>query len=291
MNKTGWWMILVLSGCVASRIDVPQNRVLLTEPNVENAYPRLSKHNKRILYQSNRTGKWQLFVFDIASSASTQVTKDTFNNNFPDWSFDNKRIAFVSDRDGNEEIYVMNTDGSGLQRITNDSARDIHPYFSPDGKYLLFNSTRGNSSLDIYRYEFATGDIMRLTDTYMDETCARYAPDMKRIVFLRNGAMMDDVFVLNTATGLSNNVTNTPKIMDGWPMFSYQGNWIFYSSMESGTYCIYRVKPDGTGKQQLTNAATGEEDARVFVANDGKSFIYNKRKNGLTEIRQAVIQP
>ena len=291
LNKIFLAMCLLGNALVeAASAQVLPEVILLSEANVENAYPRWSQDGKRILFQSNKSGKWQLYILDIETKRQTAITQDSANNNFPDWSFDNQRVAFVSDRNGNEEVYVMNTDGTGLQRITSDAGRDIHPYFSPDGKFLLFNSTRGNSSFDIFRYDFSTGETRRLTDTNDDETCARYAPDLKRIVYLRNGTLTDDVFILNTASGLSDNVTNTPKSRDGWPMFSHQGDWIYFSSMEKGSHSIYRIKPDGTGKEQLTQAAADEEDARVCVGQDGKSFIYNKRKNGAIDIRRVTLQ-
>src|SRR6185369_9615812 len=112
---------------------------------------------------------------------------------------------------GNEEIYIMKPDGSNLKRITNNKERDIHPYFSPDGKYILFNSTRGNGSLDIYRYEIATGKTLQLTNTPDDETCARYSPDMKNIVYLKNGISGDDVYLLNLSDFVPGNITKTPK--------------------------------------------------------------------------------
>jgi Tol biopolymer transport system component len=63
----------------------------------------------------------------------------------------------------------------------------------------------------------------------------------------------------------------------GWPTYSADGKWIYFSSMEKGTYSIYRIKPDGTGLQQLTHAKVGEDDARVNVSHDGKFMIYNKK--------------
>src|SRR4249919_971359 len=100
------------------------SQTILFEENTENAYPRLSRDGKKILYKSNRTHHWQLYVRNISDGKETKITKDTFQNNFPDWSPDNKWIAFVSDRDGNEEIYIMKTDGSSLKRLTNNKARD-----------------------------------------------------------------------------------------------------------------------------------------------------------------------
>ena len=265
--------------------------ILLHEAGVENAYPRLSLNGNRILYQSNRTGKWQLYIMDIATKAQQRITHDAFNNNFVDWSADNAWIAFVSDRDGNEEIYRMKVDGSSLERLTNNPARDIHPYFSPDGKYLLFNSTRGNGSLDIYRIDLGTRELLRLTDSRMEETCARYAPDMKHIVFLRNDATSDDVAILDLSTALVDNLTKTPAVTDGWPMYSADGKWIYYSTMASGQHSIHRIRPDGTGDETLTSAAPREEDGRAFIGRDGRTLIYNKRHHGAIDIRMRTITP
>ncbi|WKZ64976.1 MAG: hypothetical protein QY325_09395 [Flavobacteriales bacterium] len=263
--------------------------LLLHEPGVENAYPRLSADGRRILYQSNRTGTWQLFIMDLATGAQQRVTHDAHNNNFVDWSADNEWIAFVSDRDGNEEVYRMRTDGSGLERLTSDPARDIHPYFSPDGRYLLFNSTRGNGSLDVYRLDLGTRQVMRLTDTPMEETCARYAPGMERIVLLRNDATSDDVVILDLSTGLVDNLTRTPTVIDGWPMYSVDGRWIYYSTMASGQHSIHRVHPDGSGDETITQAGPGEEDGRAFIGRDGRTLIYNKRHHGAIDIRRLAL--
>jgi TolB protein len=273
--------------CVSAQKKEPQ--VLISEANVESAYPRLSKDGKSILYQSNKGGKWQLLIHDIVTKKTRQLTNDAANNNFPDWSYNNEWIAYVSDKDGNEEIYLMDKNGKNVKRLTNDPARDIHPYFSPDGKYLLFNSTRGNGSLDIYRITLANGKTERLTNTEQNETCARYSPDMKHVVFLRNDDLSDDVYVMNISNFLTTNITKDPSVRDGWPVFGPDGNWIYYSSMQKGPFCVFRIDKDGKNKQQLTQAALGEEDASVFVANDGRSFIYNKRHADRIDILRLVI--
>jgi Tol biopolymer transport system component len=253
---------------------------VLVQDGKESAYPRLSIDGKKILFQTNQTGHWQIAIYNMDTKLQTRVTNDTANNNFADWSPDNRWIAFVSDRDGNEEIYLVKPDGSGLQRITNDPGRDIHPYFSPDGKYLLFNSTRYNGSFDIFRYTIATGKTEQLTSALQDETCARYSPDMKTIVYLKNDQQSDDVFILDLSNFLSTNLTNTPRSVDGWPMFSNDGKWIYFSSMENGTYSIYKIKTDGTDRKQLTFATKEEEHARVYIAPDEKRMVYNILKSG-----------
>lgn len=255
----------------------------------ESAYPRLSKDKKSILYQSNNSGKWQLMVMEISTNKHKTITTHNSNNNFPDWSSDNQWISFVSDRDGNEEIYLMKSDGTGLKRISNNAARDIHPYFSPDAKYILFNSTRGNGSLGIYKYTIASGKTELEIDSKDNETCGRYSPDMKKIVYLKNNDFQDDIYVMDIITKKAINISNTSSVYHGWPMFSPDGKYVYYSSMESGDYSIYKIKPDGTGKLKITNPKGGEEDARVNISADGKLMIYNKQIGKTIEIWQCSL--
>ena len=280
---TTFLAILFALSCTGQITD--HSKIIYRVDGKESAYPRLSKDDTQILYQSNEKGNWQLVIMDISKGTHTPVMTDRFNNNFPDWSPDNEWIAFVSDRDGNEEIYIIRSDGSELKRITYDPGRDIHPYFSPDGKSLLFNSTRGNETFDVYRYFIKIEKTERITDFQDDETCARFSPDMKHIVMLKNSQTTDDVVLMNVATSALKNISGTPAINDGWPMFSHDNQWIYYSSFETGNYCIYRIKPDGAGKTKITSAKINEEDARVCVAKDGQWIIYNKRIGSTIEIR------
>lgn len=277
---------LLLTSCSSQNAD--QSILIYKLDGKESAYPRLSKDDNRILYQSNAGGNWQLVIMDIANGTHQHVMADQYNNNFPDWSPDNEWIAFASDRDGNEEIYLIRTDGRDLKRITKDPARDIHPYFSPDGKSLLFNTTR-HGTFDVYRYFIETDSLSRITGYQDDETCARFSPDMKHIVMLKNGPTSDDVVLMDATTLELKNITGTPQINDGWPMFSYDNKWIYYSSMESGVYCIYRIMRDGTEKTKITSPNRNEEDARVCVSKDGKRIIYNKRIGNTIEIRRIDI--
>jgi Tol biopolymer transport system component len=278
-------ILLCLAACHRASPDAAptpeRGLVLLHEDGVENAYPRLSRDGKELLYQSNRGGHWDIYVLDRATGTSRALTTGGANNNLPDWSA--TQLAFVSDRDGNEEIYLADRDGGNARRLTNSPGRDIHPYFSLDGKTLFYNSDR-SGSLDVVSRDLVSGEEHIVSATPDEETCARLSPDGKRIVLLRNNASSDDIWTVDLASGSANNVTNTPAVRDGWPTWSPDGTWIYFGSIASGRFAIDRVRADGARPQQLTAPEEAEEDARPFVSSDGKLLVFNRRSKDAIDI-------
>lgn len=281
-KKIGEWLSHQINAKVAAKPTARKEnltRVLWME-DIENAYPRWSRDGQRILFQSNRSGQWQLYLMNTDGSALRQLTDHNSNNNFPDWSADNSKIAFVSDRDGNEEVYIMNLDGSDLRRLTDHSGRDIHPYFAPDGRSLLFNSSRDNAeSFEIYQIDLSGKNLNRLTQSKEVETCARFSPDGKKILYLKgfpDGS--DDIFVMDVDGKNPQNLTNTPQ-MEGWPAWSADGQKVIFSSRRNGNYCLFEINTDGSGLRQLSFAEPPYFDARAGFAGFGNKILFNRQLN------------
>ena len=245
--------------------------------NVENAYPRWL--GNKILFQSNRDGRWQIYVMNADGSDQRNISNDKFNNNFVSCSAKGDLIAFVSDRDGNEEIYTMKPDGSALKRLTNEPGRDIHPYITPDGKRILFNSTRGNTpNFEIYSINIDGTNLKRLTKSVDEKTCARLSPDGSRIVYLEGSAALrnDEIVVTDSHGQYARNVTNSAAA-EGWPVWSPDGQRIYYCSDDSGTFCIYEMNPDGSDKKRITTVRSPFMDARPEISADGKTLVFNRQ--------------
>ncbi len=73
--------------------------------------PAWSPDGSRIAYMSSQSGRWQLYLVDLASGASRQITSSGSNDGLPTWSPDGTYLAFVSDRERRWGIYVMPADG------------------------------------------------------------------------------------------------------------------------------------------------------------------------------------
>src|SRR5437667_6041702 len=92
-----------------------------------------------------------LYVFDVASKKTTQITSGDFDDSEPAWSPDGKSLAFASNRSTpdpdatyNSDIWVVaanNTDkGAHLTQITTNPGPDRSPAWSPAGKRIAFIS-------------------------------------------------------------------------------------------------------------------------------------------------------
>ncbi|HEX3118905.1 MAG TPA: S9 family peptidase [Candidatus Acidoferrum sp.] len=123
----------------------------------------------RLQFKSDEVGyldhrRTHLYVFDVASKKSTQVTSGDFDDAGAAWSPDGTKLAFASnrtadaDRNYNDDIWVVaadNTDkGAQLTQITTNPGEDHSPAWSPDGKWIAY-VTQTEPKL----FEYATKNV------------------------------------------------------------------------------------------------------------------------------------
>lgn len=111
-----------------------------TEPGIYSRSPSWSPDSMRLVFESNRDGNDEIYMFWARSFYGTpalnltRLTTNTVADVDPAWSPDGQHIAFSTNRDGNFEIYTMRwDDGSNLTRLTTNSAADFDPDWQPSG--------------------------------------------------------------------------------------------------------------------------------------------------------------
>lgn len=94
--------------------------------------PAWSPDGRKIVYSSTQTGPTELFVYDVATRASKQITfsPPAIYNQRPSWSPDSKQIAFKSNASGIWQIWVVNADGSSPHNISNSAYDDTDPVWA-----------------------------------------------------------------------------------------------------------------------------------------------------------------
>jgi dipeptidyl aminopeptidase/acylaminoacyl peptidase len=101
-----------------------------------------------------------LYVFDLETKETTQITSGDYDDAEPAWAPDGTRIAFTSNRTAepdtnyNTDIWVVSTDntdkGAELLRITENPGPDASPSWSPDGALLAHNSIVETKARTLY---------------------------------------------------------------------------------------------------------------------------------------------
>jgi hypothetical protein len=158
--------------------------------------------------------------------------------------------------------YLANTtlDGTEL-RGTGGFWEDSHPDWSPDGKRLLFDTGRNGD--DIIRILMINPDGSGEEDLRIAGQQPSWAPDNDRFVY-RGCDVTGNRCGLWLARALPAKPWETGFNMLGpvieepaaaHPDWSPLGNQIVYQSPASGSWDLYLINADGSGKRQLTSDA------------------------------------
>ena len=137
-----------------------------------------------------------LYVIDVATGESRQITDGPYDDSSPTWSPDGREIAFVSNRteepDGNSnsDIFLVPAGGGEARQLTTNPGADRSPAWSPDGRWIAHVSTL-KPELIWYATDHlavipADGGEARVLSSGLDRSVRSpsFAPDGKAIRFL-----------------------------------------------------------------------------------------------------------
>jgi len=102
-----------------------------------------------------------VYVFDVATKETEQITTGPYDDSAPVWSPDGRSIAFVSNRtdepDANEntDVFVVpSRPGASPRALTSSPGSDASPAFTPDGRFIVYEA--GGAPEDIW---YATNNV------------------------------------------------------------------------------------------------------------------------------------
>jgi len=196
----------------------------------------------------------RLEVMDISAGKRKVVHEDKGRFEAPNWTRDN-RLLFnqggliwsIPATGGNPELVNTGT----AKRNNNDHV------ISMDGKWLGISSHRdglpGGGST-IYYLPLKGGEPKLVTDS-TPSYLHGWSTDAKEVVYTAQRAGAGPayhIFRKGINGGKEVQLTHLKKGLADGPEYSSDGKWIYFNSTESGTMQIWRMKPDGGGKEQLT---------------------------------------
>jgi GH25 family lysozyme M1 (1,4-beta-N-acetylmuramidase) len=239
--------------------------------------------NGKIEFQSDRTGKSQLFTMNSDGTSQTQLTKVNSKNYDGAWYPDGTGLAYSSccaPGTTQLELYALNANGSGPTRLTNNTTKDARPAWSPDGSQIAFVALRvGNK--EIYVMNADGSGRTNLTNNSATDDVPAWSPDGTKIAFASTRSGSYDVWVMN-ADGSGLTRLNSRTAVDTDPSWSPDGTKIAFESDRTGNRDIFTINADGTTVKNITNNAA--QDSRPAWSPDGSKIAFDSDRSGNYDI-------
>jgi TolB protein len=174
----------------------------------------------------------------------------------PNWMPDGKKILFNMDG----LLYKIPVGGGELEKLNTGFAnRNNNDHgISFDGKLLAISNQRegmpgGGSTVYVLP---VTGGVPKMITENTPSYFHGWAPNNKEVVYVaqRNGVPIYNIYRNSINGGKEIALTNNKagEHVDGCE-YSPDGKYIYYNGSHTGTMQLWRMKPDGSGREQLTN--------------------------------------
>jgi len=247
-----------------------------------NYYPQFSPDGKRISYLSNKEydyGATSLYINYVDGKKEDEALISGVSGSYS-WSPEGKKIIFSRRNKPTIhhavvfDLFEYDIDNEKETQLTS-KMRAHAPTLSYDGKTLAFvRNYDGTQNLYIAPYtnrkKISLKDVKQLTNFTNGEQiyAPKWSPECKHIIFDYSKQDLRSIHMINIETGEIDFSFDDPEIDFRSPVYSPDGQTIFFASDKTGIFNIYKYdlindgrmssKPDRVNfMNQLTNVLGG----------------------------------
>jgi TolB protein len=211
-----------------------------------------------------------LEILDVASGNATIVHSYRGSFQAPNWTPDGKALIYA------QEGLLYRFDLSSLTAAainTGFATRNNNDHvLSFDGRMLgISHHAAEDSGVSIIYTLPATGGTPTRVTSKGPSYLHGWSPDAHWLVYTGIRGEELDVYKIPVTGGDEIRLTTAPGLDDG-AEFTPDGAYIYFNSSRTGRMQIWRMRPDGTDQQQITN--DGFNNWFPHVSPDGKRIVY-----------------
>jgi TolB protein len=217
----------------------------------------------------------RLEIMNVFDGTRKVIYEKTGRFEAPNWMPDGKKLLFNMDG----YLWKIPVDGGEPEKLNTGSANKNNNDhgISFNGKLLAISSQHGNlpgGGSAVYVLPLEGGEpklITGKTPSYWHG----WSPDNKEVVYvaMREGSTTYNIYRNSVEGGKEVALTSTKagEHVDGCE-YSPDGKYIYYNGSASGTMQLWRMKPDGSAREQITF----DESNNWFphISPDGKWIAY-----------------
>jgi len=246
---------------------------LIEKDGFGNFYPKFSPDAKKVAYISNKESDYfspsAIYIYDFETRKIEKIVNGVSGS--LSWSPDGKKIFYSKKTRRNKnwqnlyDIFVYEINSKTEKRLTY-GLRANNPVVSPDGRYIAFifyndgTSNIGMIHIDDFdkRKYSSIKEVKILTNFKNGEQVYNlsFSPDGKKILFDYSLKNNRDIGVVDIETLIFQPIIATASDERN-PVFSSDGNKIYFSSDRSGIFNIYEFDVVTGEMFQITNVYGG----------------------------------
>jgi len=215
-----------------------------------------------------------LEILDVATGNATIMHRYRGSFQAPNWTADGKALIYAQEG----LLYRFDLASRSPAAInTGFATRNNNDHvLSFDGRMMAIShhTVEDSGESVIYTLPATGGTPRRVTPKGKGPSYLHgWSPDGRWLVYtgIRRGGSELDVYKIPVTGGDEIRLTSAPGLDDG-PEFTPDGAYIYFNSSRTGRMQIWRMRPDGSGQQQVTN--DGFNNWFPHISPDGKWIAY-----------------
>jgi TolB protein len=214
--------------------------VQVTRNRAEDGYPVFSPDGEKLVFESDRSGKFELYCKDLQDQSLTKLFSSPTEDRHPFWTYKGEQLYFSRSVKGRYQIFRYDFESGKILQITDYRGKNALPAVSPSGRFLLITSNR-LFGWNVHKIDLKTTISEKFSVGY-GGCRARYSHSGDKIVWVSHKVdNKGDLFVTASNKFEPFRLTIDSEKHDYYPCFSPDDKYIVYASgphLKSGNYNI-----------------------------------------------------
>ena len=242
-------------------------------------HPDWSPDGLSLAFEATISGRSNVFVANIASTSSTQLTDTPKMDSYPRFTPDGAALLFLSRR--HDRFTIHRVEIEDLQ--VSDYAFDIEalePVISPNGRDIAFRALLPESD-EIMLASTDGSNLQRLTSNEVEDGFPSFSSDGESLFFHRTVGPFNQIFRLGLHGHVETQLTSGQ--FNSWHAHhSPDGKSIVFEADKGGDRNIFRMSLESRDVNQLTH--TPGNDGYPKWSPDGTQIAFHSERDGVASV-------
>ena len=236
-----------------------------------------SAAGEEVLYLSNADGDLELYVSDLATGKTRQLTHNELDDNQASWSPDGQWIVYTGRVDGDLEIFLISSDGKKTKRVTHsETSSDYSPQWSPNGEKVVYIS-QNEKKHALVTYDIKNSQHTVLVESEFELKSPKWSPDNELISYVSANGKSSHLTMVNLSTKQQTTLTNYQKEQQLSHNWSPNSAEIVFCARRDKVIDLFSLNIKTNTEKRLTDLFT--LDTEPEFSPDGKQLLFLSARN------------